>query len=232
MRRGERPRPSAAPVTAGRPSSAPPVPHPIHVPASHHILNSRLCTRPTVLPIYQRHTAGGLTIVEPDELCSEQRIGPSGCQTTIMYIPLLLSLSLVVRVSLAQPGTCSAQDVKRLVATISADSMMGRAPGSRGDTLTTAYLTRVLEGGIGLAGAVRTQPVPIGSDGATSRNIIATMPGSRDEWVVLTAHHDGLGVGRPDARGDSIYIGGALFALPALWLARELEGGQGSRSAA
>jgi Zn-dependent M28 family amino/carboxypeptidase len=148
-----------------------------------------------------------------------------------MNIPLL-SLLVVAPVGLAQAGTCSAQEVKQLVATISADSMMGRAPGSRGDSLTTAYLARVLESASGLAGAVTTQSVPLDSDGATSRNIIATIPGGRDEWVVLAAHHDGLGVGRPDARGDSIYNGAndnAVGVALAICVARGLPRTVGGR---
>ena len=149
-----------------------------------------------------------------------------------MYLPVFLSLLLVARVALAQAGMCSAQELKQFVATISADSMMGRAPGSRGDSLSTAYLTRVLEGAIGLAGTVSAQAVPLGSDRATSRNIIAAIPGSRDEWIVLTAHHDGLGVGKPDARGDSIYNGAndnAVGVALAICVARSLAAPAGRR---
>lgn len=42
-------------------------------------------------------------------------------------------------------------------------------------------------------------------------NIAAIVPGHdpdlRDEFIVYTAHYDHLGIGRPDARGDSIYNG-------------------------
>jgi Zn-dependent M28 family amino/carboxypeptidase len=42
-----------------------------------------------------------------------------------------------------------------------------------------------------------------------SRNVVAVAPGSKypDERIVYTAHWDHLGVGRPDAKGDSIYNG-------------------------
>lgn len=44
-----------------------------------------------------------------------------------------------------------------------------------------------------------------------SANVAAILPGSdpalRDEVVVYTAHYDHLGIGLPDARGDSIYNG-------------------------
>jgi len=42
-------------------------------------------------------------------------------------------------------------------------------------------------------------------------NVLGLLPGSdpelRDEVVVYTAHHDHLGVGKPDAHGDAIYNG-------------------------
>jgi Zn-dependent M28 family amino/carboxypeptidase len=42
-------------------------------------------------------------------------------------------------------------------------------------------------------------------------NVLGMLPGSdptlKDEVVVFSAHHDHLGVGRPDARGDTIYNG-------------------------
>ena len=44
-----------------------------------------------------------------------------------------------------------------------------------------------------------------------SGNVIGVLPGSdpklKDEYVVFSAHHDHLGIGRPDAKGDAIYNG-------------------------
>jgi hypothetical protein len=52
--------------------------------------------------------------------------------------------------------------------------------------------------------AVTTRDVP-------AANVAAMLPGSdpglRDEFVVFTAHYDHLGIGVPDAYGDSIYSG-------------------------
>jgi Zn-dependent M28 family amino/carboxypeptidase len=44
---------------------------------------------------------------------------------------------------------------------------------------------------------------------STSHNVMAILKGSTrpDEYIIYTAHWDHLGVGRPDARGDSIYNG-------------------------
>ena len=43
----------------------------------------------------------------------------------------------------------------------------------------------------------------------TSNNVIAKIPGSTkpDECIIYTAHWDHLGIGKPDANGDSIYNG-------------------------
>jgi len=44
---------------------------------------------------------------------------------------------------------------------------------------------------------------------STSRNVIALLKGNKtpDEYVLYTAHWDHLGIGKPDAKGDSIYNG-------------------------
>lgn len=44
---------------------------------------------------------------------------------------------------------------------------------------------------------------------ATSHNVIATLRGSSNsgEYIIYTAHWDHLGIGKPDAKGDSIYNG-------------------------
>ena len=44
-----------------------------------------------------------------------------------------------------------------------------------------------------------------------SHNVIAKITGSKypDEYVIYSAHWDHLGIGKPDAKGDSIYNGAA-----------------------
>jgi hypothetical protein len=60
----------------------------------------------------------------------------------------------------------------------------------------------------GVTVAVRT---PIRTGTAMVPNVVAVLPGSdptlRAEYVVYSAHFDHVGVGRPDATGDSIYNG-------------------------
>ncbi len=40
-------------------------------------------------------------------------------------------------------------------------------------------------------------------------NVVAVLPGKskKDEYVIFSAHYDHLGIGKPDAKGDSIYNG-------------------------
>ena len=157
---------------------------------------------------------------------------------TIVWPFLLLSLLAAPSVAATArqttpPGSCSGRDVMRDVTTLAADSMMGRAPGSRGDSLGTAYLMQEVKRAVGSSGVITTQEVPVGrGEGTTSRNIIATIPGARSEWVVLTAHHDGLGIGKPDARGDSVYNGAndnAVGVALALCVVRTLAPAAGRR---
>jgi hypothetical protein len=56
-----------------------------------------------------------------------------------------------------------------------------------------------------------TGPGARGGDATRAPNVVAILPGRdrnlRREYVVFSAHMDHVGIGRPDARGDSIYNG-------------------------
>ncbi len=60
-------------------------------------------------------------------------------------------------------------------------------------------------------GMLATLRQPIATTTQTPPNVVAWLPGSdpalRDEFVVVSAHMDHVGTGKPDARGDSIYNG-------------------------
>jgi Zn-dependent M28 family amino/carboxypeptidase len=62
-----------------------------------------------------------------------------------------------------------------------------------------------------LAGVTVAMRTPIDSRAVMVPNVVAVLPGSdpalRDEYVVYSAHFDHVGVGAPDATGDSIYNG-------------------------
>jgi Zn-dependent M28 family amino/carboxypeptidase len=62
-----------------------------------------------------------------------------------------------------------------------------------------------------LTGVTVATRTPIVTTSAMAPNVVAVLPGSdaalRDEYVVYSAHFDHVGVGAPDATGDSIYNG-------------------------
>jgi len=100
------------------------------------------------------------------------------------------------------------------------DSLGGRDTPSQGLESAAAYLaTELRRFGLGPAGTNQTfyQRYPFVRRGAPSDaapafppNVVAVWPGSdpalKDEYVVLTAHFDHVGIGRP-VDGDSIYNG-------------------------
>ena len=123
-------------------------------------------------------------------------------------------------------------DVEALAATAAAPSR--RLGGQAGDLEPAAFfITRQaarrlfraggLDGTEQLARTTVDRPVPLGDvglrvaaplrthDDATAPNVVGVLRGSdpalRDTYVVLSAHMDHVGVGRPDSEGDSIYNG-------------------------
>jgi hypothetical protein len=127
----------------------------------------------------------------------------------------------VTGVSIAQPGsqqaaagTITAAEMREHIAYLASDALRGRDTPSPGLDSAAAYLAREfarlgLQGGAGEGGFI--QRFPLRRNGAAvAPNVIAIFPGSdpvlRDEYVVLSAHMDHVGVGRP-VRGDSIYNG-------------------------
>jgi Zn-dependent M28 family amino/carboxypeptidase len=103
----------------------------------------------------------------------------------------------------------------------------GGDPGFPGFFVTQEAARRMFAAGnVNFAQASQTagaRPVPLAGvrlvagaplreiDRETAPNVVAVLRGSdptlRDEYVVLSAHFDHVGVGRPDATGDSIYNG-------------------------
>lgn len=88
-------------------------------------------------------------------------------------------------------------DLKRHCAVLAADSMEGRAAGTRGGQAAAAYLVAELRK-LGL------EPAGEGKDyrqtfGTNYVNLLARIPGSdpvlREEWIVLGAHYDHVGYG-------------------------------------
>jgi hypothetical protein len=136
----------------------------------------------------------------------------------------------------AQPATAVLEDVERAALGIRAeslswrvgvmahDSMLGRDTPSPGLEATAAWIASELQRlGLQPGGDAGTfiQRYPVRTRVATPEgvrvvdgsapNVVGILQGSdpllRDEFVVYSAHMDHVGVGAPDARGDSIYNG-------------------------
>ncbi|MES2307168.1 MAG: M28 family peptidase [Gemmatimonadota bacterium] len=101
------------------------------------------------------------------------------------------------------------------VAAISADSMGGRAIGSLGSAKVRDFLAARFDAlGLETVAPGRIHKVPVTSTSArlkdvkSGANIVGLIKGSAfpDQYIVVTAHYDHLGIGRP-VNGDSIYNG-------------------------
>jgi Zn-dependent M28 family amino/carboxypeptidase len=111
-------------------------------------------------------------------------------------------------------ATITAGEMRDHIAYLASDALRGRDTPSPGLDSAAAYLVRHfqrlgLQGGAG-NGAFIQRFAPRGQGPAVAPNVIAIFPGAdpalRNEYVVLSAHMDHVGVGRP-VRGDSIYNG-------------------------
>src|SRR5450432_3689219 len=113
----------------------------------------------------------------------------------------------------------SVAEVSRIEKTLASDDMQGRKVYTAGIEKAAAFIIREFRD----AGL---QPFPgttdftqnftmtgSGSKSAGSSqnltNLIGIIPGSTkpDEYIIFSAHYDHLGIGKPDAAGDSIYNG-------------------------
>jgi Zn-dependent M28 family amino/carboxypeptidase len=103
-------------------------------------------------------------------------------------------------------------DVRQRIGIISHDSMGGRATPSRGLDMTARYVAAQFES-FGLEPAFGNGFIQSYSTGASAPapNVAAVLRGSdpalRDSYIVFSAHMDHVGIGAPDATGDSIYNG-------------------------
>jgi len=114
--------------------------------------------------------------------------------------------------------TITSADVKRRIEIIADDSMGGRDTPSKGLEATARYIASEF-GRLGLtprgdAGTfIQRYPIPGERQGQTPRtapNVVGVLEGSdpvlKDEYIVLSAHMDHVGIGAP-VNGDSIYNG-------------------------
>ncbi len=129
---------------------------------------------------------------------------------------LLAAVPLPGRPARAQgPGAITAAVIARHVGVLADDSMRGRATPSPGLEQAAAYVAAAFRrAGLEPAGDsgrfVYRYAVGGAGAGRTAPDVVGVLPGRdralRGEYVVVVAHVDHLGVGRPIA-GDSIYNG-------------------------
>src|SRR5450755_2993945 len=135
--------------------------------------------------------------------------------------PLIFSALLIFSIPTHAQNflAISVLEVSRIEKTLASDDMQGRKVYTAGIEKAAAFIIREFRD----AGL---QPFPgttdftqnftmtgSGSKSAGSSqnltNLIGIIPGSTkpDEYIIFSAHYDHLGIGKPDAAGDSIYNG-------------------------
>ena len=180
------------------------------------------------------------------------------CPVTVAVMTLLI---LDIGACQAQTGGIRLEDVRHALSVLSADSLRGRRVGSPGAAAAARFIAERLESfGVQPAGdsgyfqrvpmvrveqggRTRVQLLPSWEDLATvpeeqrlrDVNVVGVLRGTdpdvRDEAIVIGAHHDHIGVGRP-VDGDSIYNGAdddASGVVAVLEIARALARGPGPR---
>ena len=129
------------------------------------------------------------------------------------YISLLAVVLFSANISLqAQSsldsgyGCITRENAEMIVGVLASDSLQGRGAGERGGRMAAGYI-------ISLLNEWQVQPFdedgylhPFEVDGCRMNNILAVIPGKSDEYVVVGAHYDHLGIGVA-IDGDSCYNG-------------------------
>lgn len=138
---------------------------------------------------------------------------------------LCYTLCLLAAGPLMAQSVDSAQLMKD-VRTLSADKFEGRKTGSRGSRLAQFYIIDRFKQ-IGITPYHNTYEYPFyfqeGDKKIMGTNLYGYIPGKSNEVIVISAHYDHLGTGRPNAAKDSIYNGaddnasgvGTLLAMAA-----------------
>ena len=158
-------------------------------------------------------------------------------------VPLILALAAVPCAVRAQ-GAAGVDTIaiRRLANALADDSMRGRGPYSIEGTKTARFLAARLAalGARPLIGTSLLVPFTLPArPNDTLYNVVGAIPprhGSRDTTLVgITAHYDHLGVGPPNAKGDSIYNGfldDAIGVAMSLDVARRFAQAPGDRGLA
>jgi Zn-dependent M28 family amino/carboxypeptidase len=133
-------------------------------------------------------------------------------KTTLALLPLVLLAAACAppTARLVAVDSIVAADLQQHVERLTSEDFAGREAGSEGGRLAGAYLAeRFASFGLQGGGPDGTyfQEFTL-RDGGSSRNVLATLPGSdpelSEEWIVIGAHYDHLGSGE-----DGDYYPGA-----------------------
>jgi hypothetical protein len=120
-----------------------------------------------------------------------------------------------VTVQQSGAATITPADMRMRIGVLANDSMRGRSTPSPGLDATAAYIAREFQR-FGLTpggdnGSFIQRYMLEDKNAARAPNVVGILRGSdprlRDTYVVFSAHMDHVGVGTPDASGDSIYNG-------------------------
>ncbi|HET9990465.1 MAG TPA: M20/M25/M40 family metallo-hydrolase [Kofleriaceae bacterium] len=133
----------------------------------------------------------------------------------------LVVLALVARTATAAPckdGDPFAKDALHDdVAFLASKALDGRAPGSDGDAKARAFIVeRFTCLGLAPAGNDSGYEQAFTSGSAKTANLIATIEGTSDDIVMISAHHDHLGKGHLGANDDASGVAAMLAIAKAI----------------
>lgn len=113
---------------------------------------------------------------------------------------------------LAAPALAQTDSVQLMkdISTLAADKYEGRKTGTRGNRQAQFYLLKRFEEA-GLQPYHNTYEYPFyfkrGETNIMGTNLYGYIPGSDNKVIVISAHYDHVGIGRPNQQQDSIYNG-------------------------
>lgn len=129
-------------------------------------------------------------------------------------------------IALSASAQIDSSQLMKDVQTLSADKMEGRKTGTKGNRLAQFYLLdRLKQAGLQQFSNTYEQPFYFtqGDKRIMGTNLYGYIKGSIDSFIVITAHYDHIGIGKPKSGTDSIYNGaddnasgiGGLLAMAA-----------------
>lgn len=113
-------------------------------------------------------------------------------------------------IGLSASAQIDSSQLMKDVQTLSADKMEGRKTGTKGNRLAQFYLLdRLKQTGLQQFSNTYEQPFYFtqGEKRIMGTNLYGYIKGSRDSFIVISAHYDHIGIKKPQTGTDSIYNG-------------------------